>query len=68
MIKKIVIAVFAVIINLPLYASNFAESHGFSANGVAKGNAVVSTVNDWSSVWYNPAGLGKTKERTTARR
>ena len=65
MIKKIVIAVFAVIINLPLYASNFAESHGFSANGIAKGNAVVSTVNDWSSVWYNPAGLGKTKERTT---
>ena len=43
-----------------LFAS-FAETHGFSASGIARGNAVTATVNDWSSVFYNIAGLGRTR-------
>ena len=42
-----------------LYAS-YADTYGFSASGIARGNAVTATVNDWSSVYYNMAGLGKT--------
>lgn len=43
-----------------LFAS-YAETHGFSASGIARGNAVTATVNDWSSVFYNIAGLGRTR-------
>lgn len=44
-----------------LFASDFADTYGFSANGMAMGNAMSATVNDWSSVFYNIAGLGKTE-------
>lgn len=43
-----------------LFASDFADTYGFSARGMAMGNAMSATVNDWSSVFYNIAGLGKT--------
>lgn len=43
-----------------VFASDFANTYGFSANGMAMGNAMSATVNDWSSVFYNIAGLGKT--------
>jgi hypothetical protein len=41
-------------------ANSFAETYGFSAKGIAMGNAMTASVNDWSSVYYNMAGLGKT--------
>ncbi len=41
--------------------ASFAETHGFSATGIAKGNAVTATVDDWSSVFYNISGLGRTR-------
>src|SRR4030042_4379491 len=43
-----------------LFANSFAETFGFSAEGIARGNAMAAVVNDWSSLWYNVAGLGKT--------
>ena len=52
------------IITLFLFTSliyaNFADTYGISAQEVSKGNAVTATVNNWSSVYYNMAGLGKT--------
>jgi hypothetical protein len=44
-----------------LFANSFAETYGFSAEGIARGNAMTAVVNDWSSLWYNMAGLGKTQ-------
>ena len=45
------------------YASNFADTYGFSAQGIALGNAMTARVNDWSSVYYNIAGLGRTVQQ-----
>ncbi len=56
-----IITVFAaLLLALPLFASNSAETFGFGTRGISMGNAMTATVDDWSSVWYNPAGLGKT--------
>lgn len=41
-------------------ANSFADTYGYSARGISMGNAMTATVNDWSSVYYNMAGLGKT--------
>lgn len=41
-------------------ANSFADTYGFSANGMSVGNAMTATANDWSSVYYNVSGLGKT--------
>jgi len=43
-----------------VFASGFSDTFGFSAEGMSQGNAMTATVNDWSSVYYNVAGLGKT--------
>jgi len=40
--------------------ANFADTYGFSASGMARGNAMTAIAHDWSSVYYNMAGLGKT--------
>lgn len=42
------------------YASNFGDTYGFGATGIAMGNAMTAIVADWSSVYYNMAGLGRT--------
>ncbi|MCP4137331.1 MAG: hypothetical protein GY754_40565 [bacterium] len=42
-------------------ASNFADTYGFSATGMSMGNAMTASVNDWSSVYYNMGGLGRTE-------
>ncbi len=42
-----------------LFANHFGETFGFSAEGMARGNAMTAVVNDWSSVFYNVGGLGK---------
>ena len=46
-----------------LFATSFAHTYGFSTRGIARGNAMCATVDDWSSVYYNLAGLGKTPPR-----
>ncbi|HPA74157.1 MAG TPA: hypothetical protein PKY31_17935, partial [Spirochaetota bacterium] len=55
--------ILAVCIMLPaqVMAGSFANTHGFSAKGIAMGNVMTAVVNDWSSVYYNISGLGKTK-------
>lgn len=47
---------------LPVRA-NFAGTYGFSAEGLSRGNAMSASVNDWTSVYYNIAGLGNTSDR-----
>lgn len=43
-----------------VFASGYADTFGASPKGVALGNAMTARVNDWSSPYYNIAGLGKT--------
>ncbi len=43
------------------FGSGFGDTYGFSTFGMSLGNAMCARVNDWSSVYYNMAGLGKTK-------
>lgn len=42
------------------FASNHADTFGASPVGIALGSAMTARVNDWSSVYYNVSGLGKT--------
>lgn len=43
------------------FASNYGDTFGFSPKGMSLGNAMCARADDWSSVYYNMAGLGKTK-------
>jgi long-chain fatty acid transport protein len=43
-----------------VYANSFSDTFGMSPKGVSLGNAMCAKVNDWSSVYYNVSGLGKT--------
>ncbi len=43
--------------------ANFMDTYGISASGMARGNAMVAVVDDWSSVYYNMSGLGKTRDQ-----
>jgi hypothetical protein len=52
---------FIIGISTNLFANMYGESFGFSAEGLARGNAMTAVVNDWSSVFYNVGGLGKTQ-------
>ncbi len=61
--KKILLFI-TTILMLPLmtsslYAVDFASSYGVSPKGISLGNAMCARVNDWSSAYYNMAGLGK---------
>jgi long-chain fatty acid transport protein len=51
---------FSICISVNLFANSFADSFGMSAEGMARGNAMTAVVDDWSAVYYNIAGLGKT--------
>lgn len=42
-------------------ASSYADTFGASARGIGLGNAMTARVDDWSSVFYNMAGLGRTQ-------
>ncbi len=44
------------------FAASVTETYGFSPQGIALGNAMTARVNDWSSVFYNMAGLGRTTQ------
>jgi long-chain fatty acid transport protein len=41
-------------------AGDIADTYGLSPKSMAMGNAMTAHVNDWSSVYYNVAGLGRT--------
>ncbi len=57
------LAGFTIIISASVVsASSFGETYGFSPNGISMGNAMTAHVDDWSSVFYNMAGLGRTLE------
>lgn len=43
-------------------ASSFGDTYGFSPTGISMGNAMTAHVDDWSSVYYNMAGLGRTSK------
>jgi long-chain fatty acid transport protein len=43
----------------PASASNYGDSFGYSTRGMSLGGAMSARVDDWSSVYYNMAGLGK---------
>ena len=43
------------------FASSFGTTYGFSPRGMAMGNAMSAHVNTWDAVYYNVAGLGKTR-------
>ena len=60
MIKITTIAATMLLGTVCAFASNFADTYGFSPQGIALGNAMTARVNDWSSVYYNMAGLGRT--------
>jgi hypothetical protein len=47
--------------------NSFAETYGFSTKGMAMGNAMTAIVDDWSSLYYNIAGLGRTAHMRTLR-
>ncbi len=53
--------IFSICLSSSLFAGSFADTFGMSAQGMARGNAMTAVVNDWSSVYYNVAGLGKTQ-------
>jgi long-chain fatty acid transport protein len=42
------------------FAATVADTYGLSPKGMAMGNAMTAHVNDWSSVYYNISGLGRT--------
>lgn len=42
------------------FASHYGDTFGYSTKGMSLGNAMCARVDDWSSVYYNIAGLGKT--------
>lgn len=42
------------------FAATIADTYGLSPKGMAMGNAMTAHVNDWSSVYYNISGLGRT--------
>ncbi|MDA8141826.1 MAG: outer membrane protein transport protein [Desulfobacteraceae bacterium] len=49
------------------YCATFADTYGMSPQGMSMGNAMTAHVNDWSSVYYNVAGLGRTAQNLTAK-
>ncbi len=57
---------FAFAFSAELFAG-FADTHGWSTRGMARGNAMCAIVDDWSSVYYNLSGLGKTPPRPYAK-
>jgi long-chain fatty acid transport protein len=51
-----------------VHASNVGDTYGFSTYGLSLGNAMCARADDWDSVYYNIAGLGKAvgKEEKTS--
>ncbi len=49
-----------VFINTQAWAASIADTYGLSPKSVGMGNAMAAHVDDWTSVYYNMSGLGKT--------
>lgn len=45
------------------HASSFADTYGLSPKGMSMGNAMTAHVDDWSAIYYNVAGLGRTADK-----
>jgi long-chain fatty acid transport protein len=60
LLGKLLVIICAIVTVQTIAYANFADTYGFSAMGISRGNAMTAVVNDWSSVYYNIAGLGKT--------
>ncbi len=54
-------ALFTLVFCSSAFASHFGDTFGFSPKGMSLGNAMCARSDDWSSVYYNMAGLGKTR-------
>ncbi len=50
----------ALILTNSAFAATIADTYGLSPKGMGMGNAMTAHVNDWSSVFYNISGLGRT--------
>jgi long-chain fatty acid transport protein len=61
LLGKLLVIICAIVTVQTIAYANFADTYGFSAIGISRGNAMTAVVNDWSSVYYNIAGLGKTR-------
>ncbi len=61
LMSKVLLIFVAIVTVQTLAFANFADTYGFSAIGISRGNAMTAVVNDWSSVYYNIAGLGRTR-------
>ncbi|BCS95284.1 hypothetical protein DSLASN_09160 [Desulfoluna limicola] len=57
------IVFFSLAFTLPAMASSFGTTYGFSPRGMAMGNAMTAHTDDWASIYYNVAGLGRTQNR-----
>lgn len=57
--------VITVAMSAAVYASGTTETYGASAQGISMGNAMTSIVHDWSSVFYNTAGLGRSTYKSS---
>lgn len=53
--------VLAMISTTPAGATHFGDTFGFSPEGMSLGNAMTARVDDWSAVYYNMAGLGRSQ-------
>ncbi|MGD9006263.1 MAG: outer membrane protein transport protein [Desulfobacteraceae bacterium] len=50
----------SLILSHSVFAATIADTYGLSPKGMGMGNAMTAHVNDWSSVYYNISGLGRT--------
>lgn len=54
------ISLLLLLLSTNAFGASFADTYGMSPKGMSMGNAMTAHVNDWSSVYYNVAGLGRT--------
>jgi len=50
------VSVLGGVLSVPAFASGY-EFDGVGARSVARGGAVIADVNDWTAIYWNPAGL-----------
>ncbi len=63
--RKVLFLVFLTLLLVPIFCINaqadIFDTYGFSARGIGMGNALCADAKDPSSIYYNPAGLGRVK-------
>jgi len=63
-IGLLVIVMFELLSATPVTASSFGTTYGFSPRGMAMANAMTAHTDNWDAVYYNVAGLGRTRAQT----